>query len=134
MNEFSNFFYFYLIIFNFLLAPKSGQPTSRAVPGPKTISNKDQVERCGTESMATILMRRRWRCIGHVPRQEASVAKTALHWTPERKRRRGRPKCTAADSGGRNATDGKDLEQHFSHGERPAEVEGSRCCPTRHPE
>ena len=27
--------------------------------------------------------------------------------------------CTAADGGGRNATDGKDLEQHFSHGERP---------------
>ena len=39
----------------------------------------------------------------------------------------------AADSGERNATDGKDLEQHFSHGERPAEVEGSRCCPTCHP-
>ena len=39
----------------------------------------------------------------------------------------------AADGGERNATDGKDLEQHFSHGERPAEVEGSRYCPTRHP-
>jgi len=39
----------------------------------------------------------------------------------------------AADGGERNATDGKDLEQHFSHGEGPAEVEGSRCCPTRHP-
>ena len=39
----------------------------------------------------------------------------------------------AADGGERNATDGKDLEQHFSHGERPAEVEGSSCCPTRHP-
>jgi len=39
----------------------------------------------------------------------------------------------AADGGERNATDGKDLEQHFSHGERPAEVEGPRCCPTSHP-
>ena len=39
----------------------------------------------------------------------------------------------AADGGERNATDWKDLEQHFSHGERPAEVEGSRYCPTRHP-
>ena len=39
----------------------------------------------------------------------------------------------AAEGGERNATDGKDLEQHFSHGEGPAEVEGSRCCPTRHP-
>ena len=35
------------------------------------------------------------------------------------------------NSGERNATDGKDLEQHFSHGEGPVEVEGSRCCPTR---
>ena len=47
-----------------------------------------------TESMATILMRRRWRWIGHVTRQEASIAKTAMHWTPEGKRKRGRPKIT----------------------------------------
>jgi len=40
-------------------------------------------EQCGTEPMATILMRKRWRWIGHVTRQEASIAKTALHWTPE---------------------------------------------------
>ena len=44
--------------------------------------------------MATILMRRRWRWIGHVARQEASIAKTAMHWTPEGKRKRGRPKIT----------------------------------------
>ena len=44
--------------------------------------------------MATILMRRRWRWIGHVTRQEASIAKTAMHWTPEGKRQRGRPKIT----------------------------------------
>ena len=37
---------------------------------PETISNKDLLERCGTVSMATILMRRRWRWIGHVTRQE----------------------------------------------------------------
>ena len=34
----------------------------------------------------------RW--IGHVARQEASIAKTAMHWTPEGKRKRGRPKIT----------------------------------------
>ena len=34
----------------------------------------------------------------------------------------------ATDGGERNATDG-----NFSDGEGPAEVEGSRCCPTRHP-
>ena len=50
---------------------------------PKTISNKDLLERCGTESMTTILMRRRWRWISHVIRQEASIVKTALHWRPE---------------------------------------------------
>ena len=32
--------------------------------------------------------------IGHVTRQEASIAKTAMHWTPEGKRKRGRPKIT----------------------------------------
>ena len=36
----------------------------------------------------------RWRWIGHVTRQEASIAKTAMHWTPEGKRKRGRPKIT----------------------------------------
>jgi len=39
-------------------------------------------------------MRRRWRWIGHVTRQETSIAKTALHWTPEGERRRGRPEIT----------------------------------------
>ena len=58
------------------------------------ISNKDLFERCATEPMATILMRRRWRWIGHVTRQEASIAKTALHWMPEGKRKRGRLKIT----------------------------------------
>ena len=55
---------------------------------PKTISNKDLLKRCVTESMATFLTRRRWRWIGHVTRQEASITKTALHWTPEGKGRR----------------------------------------------
>ena len=39
----------------------------------------------------------------------------------------------AMDGGESNSPDGKDVEQHFSHGEGPAEVERSRCCPTRHP-
>ena len=43
---------------------------------------------------ATILMRRRWRWIGHVTRQEVSIAKTALRWKPKGKRKRGRPKIT----------------------------------------
>ena len=62
------------------------------------ISIKDLLaERCETEVMATILMtwmRRRWRWIAHITRQEASIAKTTLYWTPEEKRKRGRPKIT----------------------------------------
>jgi len=85
--------------------------------------------------MATIPMRRRWsyRWIGHVTRQVASIAKTALHWTPEGKRRRGRPKITWRRTVEKEMQQMEDLEQHFSHGKGPAEVEGSRWCPTRHP-
>ena len=39
-------------------------------------------------------MRGCWRWIGHVTPQEASIAKTALHWMPEGKRKRGHPKIT----------------------------------------
>ena len=56
------------------------------------ISTKDVFERCGTELMATILKRRRWRWIGHLTRQESSIAKTALHWTPEGRRKRAAPR------------------------------------------
>ena len=44
--------------------------------------------------MATILMRRRWRRIGHVTHQEDSIAKTALHWTPGWNLKSSRPKNT----------------------------------------
>ncbi|KAJ8248583.1 hypothetical protein GJAV_G00243550 [Gymnothorax javanicus] len=37
-------------------------------------------------------MRRRWRRIGHVLRREPDITRVALHWTPEGKRKRGRPK------------------------------------------
>ena len=47
-----------------------------------------------TKPMATILMRRRWRRIGHVTHQEASIAKTALHWTTGGKLNSSRPKNT----------------------------------------
>ena len=45
--------------------------------------------------MATILIRRRWKWIGHVIRRDQnSITKTVLHWTPEGNRKRGRPKNT----------------------------------------
>ena len=41
--------------------------------------------------MATILMRRRWRWIGHVTHQETPITKTALHWTPKGLKAKERP-------------------------------------------
>ena len=42
--------------------------------------------------MATLLIRMRWKWIGHViTRDEHSITRTALHWTPEGKGKRGRP-------------------------------------------
>ena len=62
---------------------------------PKTISNQHLLAHCNQDSMGTIIMRRRWRWIGHVMRRAPdNVSRTALHWTPEGKRRRGRPKNT----------------------------------------
>jgi predicted ArsR family transcriptional regulator len=45
--------------------------------------------------MTTILLRRRWKWIGHVIRKNRnSITRTALYWTEEGKRKRGRPKNT----------------------------------------
>jgi len=45
--------------------------------------------------MGIIIMLRGWRCIGHVMRREpGNISCTALHWTPEEKRKRGPPRNT----------------------------------------
>ena len=62
---------------------------------PNTISDQQLLARCNQDSMETIIMRRRWRWIGHVmSREEDNITRTALHWTPEGKRKRGRPRNT----------------------------------------
>ena len=62
---------------------------------PKTKSNKDLLADCNQQERATILMKRRWKLIGHVIRKDnASHTKTTLHWTPEGKRKQRRPKIT----------------------------------------
>ena len=62
---------------------------------PKTISNEQLLNRCRQDIMETIIKRRRWRWIGHVLRKEpGDITRAALHWTPEGKRKRGRPKNT----------------------------------------
>ena len=69
------------------------------------ISNKDLFEWCGTEPMATILMRRCWRSIGHATHQEASIVKTGAatrshgNWTVEK-----------------NQGHGEDLGRHQAYG------------------
>ena len=43
--------------------------------------------------METIITRKRWCWIGHVLHKDAnSITKVVIHWTPEGKRMRGRPK------------------------------------------
>ena len=62
---------------------------------PRKISNEELLSQCNQENMATILLRRRWKWIGHVLRREKnSITRTALLWTPEGKRKCGRPKNT----------------------------------------
>ena len=62
---------------------------------PNTISNQQLLDQCNQESMETIIMRRRWKWLGHVMRKdEGNITRTALHWTPEGRRKRGRPKNT----------------------------------------
>lgn len=62
---------------------------------PEKISNKDLLRRCKQEDMDAIITRRRWKWIGHVLRgNPQSITRTALHWTPDGKRRRGRPRTT----------------------------------------
>ena len=60
---------------------------------PLTITNEVLLQKCGSLPMSQTIMKRRWTWIGHVLRQdEESLAKTALYWKPEGKRRRGRQK------------------------------------------
>ena len=62
---------------------------------PETISNQHLLACRNQDSMGTIIMRRRWRWIGHVMRRKpGDISPTALHWTPEGNWKRGRPKNT----------------------------------------
>ena len=62
---------------------------------PDTISNQQLLARCIQDSMETIIIGWRWRWIGHVMRREHdNITCTALHWIPEGKCKRGRPRNT----------------------------------------
>ena len=60
---------------------------SQRIFRPRTISNPDLSARCQQKDMETIITRKRWRWIGHVLRKDVnSIAKVAIHWTPENSR------------------------------------------------
>ncbi|RUS68494.1 hypothetical protein EGW08_023744 [Elysia chlorotica] len=62
---------------------------------PRCISNEDLLEQCQQETMETIIIRRRWRWIGHVLRKEQdAIPRVAVQWRPEGHMKRGRPKTT----------------------------------------
>ena len=62
---------------------------------PRKITNEDLHKALKCTDMETILLRRRWGWLGHVLRKPSDdMTKVALKWTPEGKRRRGRPKTT----------------------------------------
>ncbi len=62
---------------------------------PKVISNKELYVRTNSEPIGTTIRRRRLRWLGHVLRMPSNrVPRVALYWTPQGKRRAGRPKNT----------------------------------------
>ena len=62
---------------------------------PNTISNEDLRNKAGVTPLAEVIAARRWRWLGHVCRMTTdSLPRTALRWTPQGKRLKGRPKET----------------------------------------
>ncbi|PVD38724.1 hypothetical protein C0Q70_01345 [Pomacea canaliculata] len=62
---------------------------------PNNITNEELHRRTETESITTQIQQRCWRWIGHVLRQQtADLSRVALRWTPDGRRKRGRPKET----------------------------------------
>jgi len=74
---------------------------------PNTILNQDLYRRVGMTPLTRTIQIRRWRWLGHVLRMNTdSIPRVALRWTPQGKRRRGRPKETW------RRTVQKDLKHH----------------------
>ncbi|CAG5131204.1 unnamed protein product, partial [Candidula unifasciata] len=62
---------------------------------PNTISNTKLLQATNQETLDSMITKRRWKWLGHVKRMTSDIpAKTALTWTPEGKRKQGRPKTT----------------------------------------
>ena len=62
---------------------------------PNTISNEELWIRTATTPIQEAIQTRRWRWLGHVCRMPSTaLPRTALRWTPQGRRNRGRPKET----------------------------------------
>jgi len=59
------------------------------------ISNKSVREKCNQKEIIVELANRRWSWIGNVLRKPPNnITNAALFWTPDGRRRRGRPRLT----------------------------------------
>ena len=62
---------------------------------PRTISNLDLHAKTQSEAIQTAIKKRRLRWLGHVLRMSPNrITRVALRWTPQGKRKQGRPKAT----------------------------------------
>ena len=62
---------------------------------PQKVTNDEVRKRAGIEKISVTIKRRRWKWLGHVLRMENNRhAKIAISWTPDGRRKRGRPKET----------------------------------------
>ena len=62
---------------------------------PDTISNEDLWRRTNQQPIENEIKKRRWRWIGHTLRKpQSSITRHCLTWTPQGKRKRGRPRNT----------------------------------------
>ena len=59
------------------------------------ITNKEVRNRAGQENIITEIRKRRWKWLGHVLRKDPDdISREAVFWTPQGKRKKGRPKIT----------------------------------------
>ena len=62
---------------------------------PMKVSNEEIRRRVSLATISEMVAHRRWRWIGHVLRRENnSIPRVALTWTPDGRRKRGRPRET----------------------------------------
>ena len=89
---------------------------------PKTISNNNLLNITQQSDMHSIINRHRWTWIGHVLRMDTNaIPRVALHWTPEGKRKKGRPKTTW------RRTIEKELQQHHQSWGTIEKMAKDRC-------